>query len=112
MATTIREWIDEWDHYLDQNNPKSNTKSSLTQFEHIYLGASQESQTLSQIESTHQPDPAFVHFRKRLSDFLSVYIQSINAPLPGNRWLKLQPDYMVCLFFRSFFKSLHLKIGY
>lgn len=81
----------------EQTNPKKKKRKELLlpHDDKYYVGAPQESCSLSQLEILFQKDLAFKDFRKRLIVFLNKNLPIYNVALPGGKYLRLNADHSV-----------------
>lgn len=69
VASTIREWLNEWDKYIsmDENDEK---KIPATRFNNVYIGAAQKKQSLAAFEETLGTEEPYQNFKENLNRFL------------------------------------------
>ena len=86
--------LDEFE--LSQNNEESEDFPN-NPTEHIILGSKEKPISFSDLEAHHINDSAFRNFRKKLNNFLTIFLQGLSVPLPDNKPIHLKSSDKVFL---------------
>jgi hypothetical protein len=113
-AESIRRHISDLDKYesrgsedlgdLEDLGDVDDLVSSDADSSHVRLGSRQAAQTFELIEDAHKEDAAFTNFRIKLNTFLTNFLQVIQLPIPGGKWVQFKAnDKVGCVQFSSMF---------
>lgn len=83
------EALDAFNHSQDDEESENSFDNTT---EHIILGSKERPITFSDLEALHAQDSAFKDFRKKLNNFLNVFLPALSIPLPNNQRIQFRAN--------------------
>ncbi|KAJ7742490.1 hypothetical protein DFH07DRAFT_750448 [Mycena maculata] len=108
----IRDQMDDLDKITDEDDEPQDHEnvepSDLEVLVNVVVGAKKKPVSFLNLENEMNKDTAFLHFRIRLSKFLSEFLQAHGHPLPGGKLVKFIPEQEITpyQYMKVFFRSL------
>ncbi|KAK7680232.1 hypothetical protein QCA50_016741 [Cerrena zonata] len=108
VSAYIKDRIKSLDDFIksQEDEESENGPNDITQ--HIILGSPDPSTTFSNLEALYSSNSAFRNFRKKLNNFLNIFLPALSIPLPDNRKIHFNPDNKItrCKFLKVNYESM------
>ncbi|KAK7692929.1 hypothetical protein QCA50_004569 [Cerrena zonata] len=108
VSAYIKDRIKSLDDFIksQEDEESENGPNDITQ--HIILGSPDPSTTFSNLEALYSSNSAFRNFRKKLNNFLNIFLPALSIPLPDNRKIHFNPDDKItrCKFLKVNYESM------